>query len=59
MTEVDAHAKTDTILLAMVTNQQELFGKSNMTSPGYAKNLAESVAAFRKELIDQLMTQPG
>ncbi len=57
MTEFDAAAKADKILLLMTQHQQGLIAPGHLTNPDMARKLAQSLAAFREELAKELVKQ--
>jgi hypothetical protein len=58
MTEFDAAAKAEKILLLMTQHQPNFLAPSHLTNPDQASKLAQSLAAFRQELTKELMKQP-
>ncbi|WP_043565368.1 hypothetical protein [Acidovorax sp. KKS102] len=57
MNEALAASKADAMLLAILTNQQEVLYKGTMTDLSNAEQTAEALAAFRRRLIVKLMEQ--
>jgi hypothetical protein len=57
MTEFDAAAKADKILLLMTQHQQSLIAPAHLSTPDQARKLAQSLAAFRQELTKELAKQ--
>ena len=52
-----AATKADDIIKLLLANQSEIVGKYSLGNPDDAKNAAQAIAAFRKELIEQLEKQ--
>jgi hypothetical protein len=60
MTEIQATSKADAILAHILVNQEQVLGTSApLAQADYAPDYARAIAAFRQELITQLVKQPA
>lgn len=58
MNEAQAATLADKILLALVTNNPNCIGNSNLTNKASAEGVAQALAVFRQRLITDLVPQP-
>jgi len=57
MTESQAAEKADAILLAALSNQPELMFKGQLSDVSGAQETAKALAAFRQQLMQDLLSQ--
>ena len=57
MIEITAIKTADALVSHIIQYQLNLFGSSALSSLGQAKEVAQTVAALRSELIEQLIQQ--
>jgi len=60
MTESESSAKADKLIELLITHQPALFGATNaLLNPEDSKNVAQTLAELRQQLIANLIQQPA
>ncbi|MNY67852.1 hypothetical protein D3C86_2055140 [compost metagenome] len=57
MDQIDASAKADNLIAALITNQPNFWPENRLLSEANARDVARQLAAFRSTLVEELRKQ--